>query len=55
MEAKYLLIFRVSGILAVQAAATDNPFVLLYHMLDWATDHHRDIYGVTIRRNQIHF
>lgn len=55
MGAKYELEFRVSGYLAVQSCATDNPFVVLYHVLDWATDHQRDIYGVTIRRNQIPF
>lgn len=55
MEAKYELEFRISGTLAVQAVATDNPFAVLYHVLDWATDHQHDVSGVTIRRNQIVF
>ena len=55
MEKKYILEYKVSGIVAVQAVATNNPFAVLYHVLDWATDHRRDVYGVTIRRNQIPF
>ena len=55
LEAKYQLEFRVSGILATQAIATDNPFAVLYHVLDWATGHQHDVSGVTIRRNQIPF
>lgn len=34
MEARYELEFRISGTLAVQAVATDNPFAVLYHVLD---------------------
>lgn len=55
MEARYELEFRISGTLAVQAVATDNPFAVLYHVLDWATDNHHDVYGVTIHRNTIVF
>lgn len=55
METKYELEFRVSGISATQAIATDNPFAVLYHVLAWATDHQHDVSGVTIRRNQIPF
>lgn len=55
MEAKFELEYRISGTVAVQARATDNPFEVLYHLLDWATDHQRDVYSVTIRRNQIPF
>lgn len=55
MEAKYQLEFRISGVLATMAIATSNPFTVLYHVLDWATDHQRDVYSVTIRRNQIPF
>lgn len=55
MEAKYQLEFRISGTAAVQVRATNNPFAVLYHVLDWATDHQRDVSGVTIRRNQIPF
>lgn len=55
IEAKYQLEFRVSGVLATLTIATSNPFAVLYHVLDWATDHRYDIYGVTIRRNQIPF
>jgi hypothetical protein len=55
MEAKYQLEYKISGTIAVQSRATDNPFVVLYHVLDWATDHQRDVYGVTIRRNEIPF
>ena len=55
MEAKYQLEFRVSGIRATQAIATNNPFAVLYHVLAWTTDHQREVSGVTIRRNQIPF
>lgn len=49
MEKKYILEYKVSGIVAVQAVATKNPFAMLYHLLDWATEHQHDIYSVTIR------
>ena len=55
MEAKYVLEFRVSGIRATQAIATNNPFAVLYHVMDWATDHQHDVSGVTIRRSSIPF
>lgn len=55
MEAKYVLEFRVSSIRATQAIATNNPFAVLYHVLDWAADHQRDVSGVTIRRYSIPF
>ena len=55
MEAKYQLEFRVSGVLATLAIATNNPFAVLYHVLAWATDHQHDVSGVTIRRNSIPF
>ena len=55
MEKEYILEYRVSGTLAVQAVATNNPFAVLYHVLVWATDHQRDVSGVTIRRYQIPF
>jgi hypothetical protein len=55
MEAKYQLEYKISGTVAVQSRATDNPFAVLYHVLEWATDHQRDVYSVTIRRNRIPF
>jgi len=53
MEARYELEYKISGTAAVQTCASDNPFAVLYHVLDWATEHQRDVYGVTVRRNQI--
>lgn len=55
MEKKYILEYKVSGIIAVQVVATNNPFKVLYRVLNWSIDHRRDVYGVTIRRNQIPF
>ena len=55
MEKKYILEYRVSGTLAVQVVATDNPFAVLFHVLGWASDNQHDVCGVTIRRNQIPF
>ena len=55
MEARYQLEYRISGTAAVQVRATNNPFAVLYHVLVWATDHQRDVSGVTIRRNQMPF
>lgn len=55
MEKEYILEYRVSGIVAVQACVTTNPFVMLYHLLDWATEHQRDLYGVTVRPYKIPF
>ena len=55
MEKKYILEYKVSGIIAVKAVATNNPFAVLYHVLAWATDHQHDVSGVTIRRSQIPF
>lgn len=55
MEKEYILEYRVSGIIAVQAAVTKNPFALLYRLMDWATEYQHDIYGVTIRPYVIPF
>ena len=55
MKAKYELEFRVSGSLAVQIITSGSPFAVLFNVLEWASDHHCDICGVTIRRNQIVF
>ena len=55
MGAEYQLEFRVSGFRATQAIATNNPFVVLYHVLVWASALQLDVSGVTIRRNQIPF
>lgn len=55
MKKKYILEYKVSGIVAVQAVATNNPFAVLHRVLVWSIDHQRDVYGVTIRRNSIPF
>lgn len=55
MEKEYILEYRVSGIIAVQAVVTGNPFAMLYRLMDWATERQQDIYSVTIRPYTIPF
>ena len=55
MEREYILEYKVSGIIAVQAAVTKNPFALLYRLMDWADVYQHNIYSVTIRPYVIPF
>jgi len=55
MDKIYILEYKVSGTLAVQSIATNNPFAVLYHVLDWATKHQLNVYNVSIRRDELPF
>jgi len=55
MEKKYILEYKVSGTLAVQVIATNNPFAVMYHVLDWAARHQHNVYSVSVHPNEIPF